>query len=119
MLVKCLLHRMQRAVLGEAFDGDDSAPSAWTANIVQDFTATPVHMHDAGAALRVSQPTWVPVRCELSRRNSTSSVAILDLGERSCRSLSCRRWHCLSSTTLQRKNTRRMTMTRAASSPQI
>src|SRR6185295_9473290 len=49
-----------------------SAPSAWTASIVHDFTAWPSTSTVHAPQREVSQPTWVPVSPQTSRRNWTS-----------------------------------------------
>src|ERR1700709_2224119 len=50
-----------------------SAPSAWTARTVHDFTDSPSRWIVHAPQLDVSQPTWVPVRFRLSRSACTSS----------------------------------------------
>src|SRR5688572_7853808 len=50
-----------------------SRPSAWTASIVHDLTAWPSRRTVHAPQSDVSQPTWVPVRPQTSRRNWTSS----------------------------------------------
>src|SRR6266853_2471661 len=50
-----------------------SDPSACTANIVHDFTASPFISTVQAPQYVVSQPTCVPVRSQFSRRNSTSN----------------------------------------------
>src|SRR3990172_9489428 len=50
-----------------------SAPSAWTASTVQDFTAVSLSMTVHAPQTLVSQPTWVPVSPATSRRKSTRS----------------------------------------------
>src|ERR1700682_852208 len=50
------------------------APWAWTASTLQLFTALPSMRMVQAPHWAVSQPTWVPVSCRLSRRNSTSRV---------------------------------------------
>src|SRR5437867_12945242 len=50
-----------------------SAPSAWTANIVQDFTGVPSTSTVHAPQPDVSHPTWVPVSPSVSRRKCTSS----------------------------------------------
>src|ERR1700760_3658349 len=45
-----------------------------TASVVQDFTALPSRCTTQGPPCEVSQPTWVPVRRRLSRRNWTRRV---------------------------------------------
>src|SRR3954454_10122933 len=50
-----------------------SAPSAWTASSVQDFTASPLRCTVHAPQLDVSQPTCVPVRPSVSRRKWTRS----------------------------------------------
>src|SRR4051812_40299270 len=50
------------------------APSACQANMVQDFTALPSTCTTQAPHCEVSQPTWVPVRRSVSRRNWTSKV---------------------------------------------
>ena len=51
-----------------------SAPSAWAANIVHDFTDSPPRSTVHAPHDDVSQPTLVPVSPQASRRNWTSSV---------------------------------------------
>src|ERR1700724_269470 len=51
-----------------------SDPSACTANMVQDFTASPFISTVQAPQYVVSQPTCVPVRSQVSRRNSTSNM---------------------------------------------
>src|SRR6516225_8981409 len=51
-----------------------SAPFAWTANMVQDLTASPFTWTTQAPHCEVSQPIWVPVSRSVSRRNSTRSV---------------------------------------------
>src|SRR5262249_36119681 len=48
-----------------------SPPFAWTANIVQDFTANPLTWTTHAPHCDVSQPICVPVIFSFSRRNST------------------------------------------------
>src|SRR5712691_881314 len=50
-----------------------SAPSAWTAKKVQDFTPCPSTSTVHAPQLLVSQPTWVPVRPASSRMYCTSN----------------------------------------------
>src|SRR5437764_15086195 len=50
------------------------APSACQANMVQDFTALPLTWTTQAPHCEVSQPTWVPVRRRVSRRNCTRRV---------------------------------------------
>src|SRR5579872_3147712 len=63
-----------------------SEPSAWTANIVQDFAARPSTSTVQAPHCVVSHPTWVPVsrrcsrrKCTRSRRGSTSACLRLPL----------------------------------------
>ena len=51
-----------------------SAPSAWAANIVHDFTDSPPTSTVHAPHEDVSQPILVPVRPQASRRNWTSRV---------------------------------------------
>ena len=51
-----------------------SAPSAWTASVVQDFTAVPFRWMTHAPHWLVSQPTWVPVSPRWVRSISTSKV---------------------------------------------
>ena len=67
------LHRMQLAVPGEPSMVVTSAPSAWTANMVQDFSAA-VDMDDAGAALAGVAADMRAGQPQMSRRKWTSSV---------------------------------------------
>src|SRR6188474_3179038 len=48
-----------------------SAPSAWTASIVHDFALVPFTWTVHAPQLLVSQPVWVPVRPNSSRRRWT------------------------------------------------
>src|SRR5271154_409577 len=50
------------------------APSICQANTVQDLTALPSTWTTQAPHCEVSQPTWVPVRRKVSRRNCTSKV---------------------------------------------
>src|ERR1041385_1821849 len=49
-------------------------PSAWSASVVQDFTAMPLRWTTQAPHCEVSQPTWVPVSRRCSRRNWTRRV---------------------------------------------
>ena len=51
-----------------------SAPSAWTASTLQDFTLVPSRWTVHAPQLLVSQPTTVPVLPSFSRRYCTSSI---------------------------------------------
>ena len=51
-----------------------SAPSAWTASIRQERTASPSTRTVHAPQTPCSQPTWVPVRPRSSRRKSTRSL---------------------------------------------
>ena len=51
-----------------------SAPSAWTASTLQDFTLWPSRWTVQAPQLLVSQPTTVPVLPSCSRRYWTSSM---------------------------------------------
>src|SRR5581483_11145500 len=59
-----------------------SAPSAWTANMVHDFTAAPFMRTVQAPQYVVSQPTCVPVRSRFSRSSSTSKSLGSTLSER-------------------------------------
>ena len=79
MLVEGLLHRVQLAVLvASPSMVTISAPSAWTASTVQDFTALPSTRTTQAPHCDVSQPTWVPVRPSVSRSILDEERPVLD-----------------------------------------
>ena len=51
-----------------------TAPSAWTASTLQDFTDRPLRCTVQAPQLLVSQPMTVPVLPSFSRRYCTSSI---------------------------------------------
>ena len=73
LLQERLLERVELAVLLEPFDGRTPAPSAWTANIVHDFTGGRRGGRCRRRSCVVSQPMWVPVSPRSSRMKWTSS----------------------------------------------
>ena len=59
-LVEALLDRVSSPPCMQPSTVVSSRPSAWTANIVQDFTGTPSTRTVQAPQLVVSQPMWVP-----------------------------------------------------------
>src|SRR3989454_960006 len=59
-----------------------SRPSAWTARIVQDFTALPSRRIVHAPQFVVSQPMCVPVKLRFSRRKCTSRVRVSTVADR-------------------------------------
>ena len=57
-----------------------SAPSAWTASIVQDFALSPLTWTVHAPQLLVSQPMWVPVRPKIVAQQVDEQEPRLDVG---------------------------------------
>ena len=73
-LAERLLQRVQVLGVAEALDGEHLAPSAWTASIRQERTATPSTITVHAPQTPCSHPRWVPVSPSSSRRKSASVI---------------------------------------------